>query len=305
MSRTVSETNIPGMQPIHRGKVRDTYSVRSGGRSLLLVVSSDRVSAFDKVLPNPIPGKGQVLNSMSLYWSEWMLYFCPNHVFSGDEQLCASVVPVRARGNGNLFGRSMLVHPLKMLPVECVVRGFLAGSAWGAYQKGEPICGITLPPGLSEADELPAPLFTPTTKAQTGHDQPLTFDELVEIVGPHIADQLRYYSLLLYRKAKEVALAKGIILADTKFEFGINEGGRVFLADEILTPDSSRFWDASAYRPGKTPPSFDKQPLRDFLRAQGWTGEGPAPELPPEVVKATSARYIEAHKRLVGEPLPF
>ena len=273
------------------GKVREMYEVDGD----LLMVASDRISAYDVVLPTPIPDKGRVLTQMSVFWFETTRDICPNHLVSQD-------VPAE------VAGRALRVKRLEMYPVECVARGYLSGSGWREYRESGAVCGIELPAGLRESEKLPEPIFTPATKAEIGdHDENVDFERAVEIIGDRaLMETLRDTTLRLYEHAAEHAAERGIIIADTKFEFG-RRGGTTILVDEVLTPDSSRFWPAEEYRPGRSQPSFDKQPLRDFLdaerRAGRWSGEAPAPPLPPEVVEATSARYLDAYRRLTGHPL--
>ena len=264
-------------------------------------MASDRISAFDVVLPTPIPGKGQVLTGLSLYWFDLLGDLVPNHLLSADVD--AFPAPYAGRF-GELAGRSMLVRRAEVVPVECVARGYITGSGWKDYRSSGAVCGIELPPGLVESQRLPEPIFTPTTKAATGHDLPLTFDETVELIGAGVAERLRELTLGLYSAGAAHALERGIILADTKFEFGSVEGsaGReLILIDEVLTPDSSRFWPADTYEPGRGQPSFDKQFVRDWLDASGWDHEPPPPELPADVVEQTASRYVEAYERITGE----
>src|SRR5688572_4199524 len=292
----VQETNLPGLVRFARGKVRDIYA---GGEDQLLIVSTDRVSAFDVVLPNPIPDRGKVLTQLSTFWFRQTGNIVPNHLLADD--LASFPESVRAQSDV-VEGRSMLVRRTKRIDVECVARGYISGSAWSEYKKHGTACGITLPDGLVESQQLPEPIFTPATKADTGHDENISFERLVELVGAPLAEQLRTVTLAVYSYAAKVAREKGIIIADTKMEFGLL-GEELILIDELLTPDSSRFWDAAAYQPGKTPASFDKQYLRDWLDQSGWDKEPPAPELPADVVSNTRARYVEALERLTGKGL--
>jgi phosphoribosylaminoimidazole-succinocarboxamide synthase len=272
---------------LYAGKVRDLYDA---GEGRLLMVASDRLSAFDVVMAEPVPDKGRILTAMSAFWFEELVDLAPNHVIAYDVD---GLDP-------ELSGRVMLVHRCKMVPVECVVRGYLAGSGWQEYTTTSRICGVRLPAGLREADQLPAPIFTPTTKAPTGsHDEHIGFDDVVRLLGGEAAEEARSLSLSVYRRAAGHAEARGIILADTKFELGFLDG-RLVLADEVLTPDSSRLWPRDQWEPGRTPPSFDKQPVRDELEASGWDKRPPAPPLSAETVAATRARYIEAYERLSG-----
>lgn len=280
----------PALPHVHRGKVRDLYDA---GHGRLLMVASDRLSAFDVVMAEPIPDKGRVLTATSAFWFDHLP--APNHVVSTD----VGDFPDGARDAG-LAGRSMLVRRCAMVPVECVVRGYLAGSGWKEYQACGSVCGVRLPADLREADRLPAPIFTPTTKAPVGvHDEGMRFDDVVAMIGGDRAEEVRALSLEVYRTAAVHAERRGILLADTKFELGLLDD-RLVLADEVLTPDSSRFWPADAWVPGATPPSFDKQPVRDALEASGWSKTPPPPPLPAETVAATRARYVEAYERLSG-----
>jgi phosphoribosylaminoimidazole-succinocarboxamide synthase len=281
----------PALPHVHRGKVRDLYDA---GPGRLLMVASDRLSAFDVVMAEPIPDKGRVLTAVSAFWFDHLTP-TPNHVVSTDP----ADLPDEARDPW-LVGRSMVVRRCEMVPVECVVRGYLAGSGWQEYRQRGSVCGVRLPAGLREADRLPAPIFTPTTKAPVGvHDEGLRFDDVVGLIGGERAEEVRALSLDVYRRAAAHAEQRGILLADTKFEFGLLDG-RLVLADEVLTPDSSRLWPADAWTPGAPPPSFDKQPVRDELEASGWDKTPPPPPLSPSTVAATRARYIEAYERLSG-----
>jgi phosphoribosylaminoimidazole-succinocarboxamide synthase len=289
----VSQTDFRGLKLRGRGKVRDIYEL--GDR--LLIVATDRLSAFDVVLPSPIPDKGRVLTQLSLFWFDRLASVVPNHVITG-ENFGGELAPYAA----SLEGRAMLVRRTEALPIECVVRGYISGSGWKDYRKTGSICGIPLPAGLRESDKLPEPIFTPSTKATTGHDENISFEQAVETVGRALAEKLRDTSITLYRKAVEHAASCGIILADTKFEFGLL-GGELIWIDEALTPDSSRFWPADEYAPGKPQPSFDKQYVRDYLERIGWNKQPPAPALPPDVVAATRDRYREAYQRITGHAL--
>jgi phosphoribosylaminoimidazole-succinocarboxamide synthase len=276
-----------------QGKVRDIYEAGDD----LLLVATDRISAFDVVLPTPIPDKGRVLTGLSLYWFERTGDIAPNHVLSAD----ASSFPDPYAGEAaELAGRAMLVRRAEVIPVECVARGYITGSGWKDYRSSGSVCGIPLPDGLVESERLPEPIFTPTTKAATGHDLPLTFEETVVLIGEGLAQRLKELTLSLYEFAAAHALERGIILADTKFEFGF-AGGEVILIDEALTPDSSRFWPADTYEAGHGQPSFDKQYVRDWLDASGWDHEPPPPGLPADVVEQTAARYRDAYERITGE----
>ncbi len=288
------ETQLSGLPPLHRGKVRDLYLVDDDH---MLIVTTDRFSAFDVVLPDPIPGRAQVLQAISLFWFERTRSLVPNHL---SDRPLAAVVP-DARERAALEGRAMIVRRLRALPIEAVVRGYLAGSGWREYQANGSICGIALPAGLQQAQALPQPLFTPATKAALGeHDQNISFEIVADMLGAPLAAQVRDTALAIYRLASAHALARGIIIADTKFEFGLDRDGRLTLMDEVLTPDSSRFWPAKSWRIGVSPPSFDKQYVRDYLETLHWDKRPPAPHLPREVIEATSAKYHEALRRLTG-----
>lgn len=291
-------TNLP-LPLFFRGKVRDTYDLGN----LLLIVATDRISAFDSVLPCGIPDKGLVLNQLSAFWFNKTKKLVPNHLIEtvNDVNCLDSYLPLESRFAYPTYlnRRSMIVKKAKRIPVECVVRGYLSGSAWAEYWEQGTIFEQPLPKGLKESQELPQPLFTPTTKAETGHDQPLNMDEMKRLVGETIAQEMRGKSLAIYDYARTYAQARGIIIADTKMEFGL-DNGKLILIDELLTPDSSRFWDAEQYRVGQSQPSYDKQPVRDWLVQSGWNKEPPAPMLPPEVIEATTKRYREAYERLTG-----
>jgi len=277
-----------------QGKVRDLYDA---GDDRLLLVASDRISAFDVVLPTPIPDKGRVLTGLSAFWFDRTRDLVANHLISIDR----ASFPAPFSQDEELAGRATLVRRAEVVPVECVARGYLSGSGWKQYREEGHVCGVPLPSGLVESDRLPEPIFTPTTKASTGHDLPLTPDETAELVGAELAARLKDLTLAIYERAATVALERGIILADTKFEFGFAEGD-LLLIDEVCTPDSSRFWPADRYEPGRGQPSFDKQYVRDWLDASGWDHEPPPPELPHEVVDRTAATYVEAYERIAGEP---
>jgi phosphoribosylaminoimidazole-succinocarboxamide synthase len=283
---------LEGLRHRLSGKVRDIYEVDA---EHLLLVATDRISAFDVVLDDPVPGRGEVLTALTQFWLERTGDLVPGHLVGWR----ASELPPGAR---KLAGRAMLVRKLKMIPFECVARGYLVGSGWKEYRAGGAVCGIRLPAGLREADKLPEPLFTPATKAVSGHDENVPESYLADRLGAELAGRLRDLTVALYRRGAEHAASRGILLADTKFEFGTRDG-EVVLADEVLTPDSSRFWPADAWRPGTSPPSFDKQFVRDWLQAQGWDQTPPAPRLPAEVVEGTAARYREAYQRLSGRSL--
>jgi len=291
--RVVRETQFAGVSPIARGKVRDIYDL--GDR--LLIVATDRLSAFDVILPTPIPDKGRVLTQLSLFWFKLLRDVTPNHVLSG-----AEIPESFEEYRDELAGRSMVVRKTTPLPVECVVRGYLSGSGWKDYQATGKICGVALPPGLRESDRLPEPIFTPATKATSGHDENISFDQAAALVGRPLAERLRATSLEIYQRASKYAEPRGIILADTKFEFGLL-GEELLWIDEALTPDSSRFWPADRYKPGGPQPSFDKQYVRDYLERIGWNKQAPGPELPPDVVAATRQKYREAYRILTGREL--
>ena len=290
------------LQVFVKGKVRDIYNL---GKQLL-IVATDRLSAFDVVLPYGIPDKGRVLNQISAYWFDQTKKLVPNHVIElvDTPKILAKYLPANKRFAypTYLAGRSMIVKKVKRLPVECVVRGYLAGSAWAEYQKSGTAFGIPLPKNMLESQELPAPLFTPTTKADSGHDMPMTVEEMGALIGIELANNIKEKSLAIYNFARKQAITKGIIIADTKFEFGL-EGDKLIVIDEMLTPDSSRFWDAKSYKPGQSQPSYDKQPVRDWLTNSGWNKEPPAPMLPPEVIESTTRIYLTAFERLTGKKL--
>jgi phosphoribosylaminoimidazole-succinocarboxamide synthase len=288
------ESKLKGLQLIHRGKVRDIYAVDD---EHMLIVTTDRLSAFDVVLPDPIPGKGRMLTTLSRFWFDKTRHIIPNHL--SDYPLERAVPDATERAA--IADRSMIVKRLRALPVEAVVRGYLIGSGWSDYQQTGLVCGIALPPGLQQADRLPEPIFTPATKAAVGeHDENIAFDHVVTLLGRGLAEQVRATALALYSFAAEHALKRGIIIADTKFEFGVDAAGRLTLIDEALTPDSSRFWPVDTYRPGISPPSFDKQIVRDYLLTLDWDKRPPGPRLPPEIIGKTSARYAEAVRRLMS-----
>src|SRR5688500_5327513 len=290
MSVPVVETHLPDL-PCTRGKVRDVYDL--GDR--LLLVSTDRISAFDWVLPSGIPDKGRVLTQLSSFW--FSLLDEPNHALSMD---LAELAELNAAEREALQGRSMLVRKTSVVPIECVVRGYLAGSGWKEYRQHGTVCGLKLPPGLRESDRLPEPIFTPATKEETGHDINIPFERMIEIVGQDVAHELRRRSLAVYERGAEHARQRGILIADTKFEWGriggAAEAGELILIDEVLTPDSSRFWPADRYQPGGSPPSFDKQFVRDWLESTSWDKNSPPPELPADVIQRTRAKYVEAYE---------
>jgi phosphoribosylaminoimidazole-succinocarboxamide synthase len=295
VASTLLETRIPGLRLWRRGKVRDVYDL--GER--LLVVATDRISAFDVVLPTAIPQKGVVLTQLSLFWFRLLEGLAPNHVVTGD---FAEYGPLLLPHRDQLLGRSMMVVKTDPFPVECVVRGYITGSGWKDYQTTGAICGIALPRGLRESDRLDPPIFTPATKAEAGHDENISFDRMADIVGAARAAELRDLSLEIYERARAHAEGRGVILADTKFEFG-EKDGRVVWIDEALTPDSSRFWSRDTYVPGQPQPSYDKQYVRDYLEGIRWDKRPPAPSLPAEVVDRTRAKYLEAYERITGRGL--
>jgi len=291
MNNALLQSTLP--LPVRRGKVRDVYDLGDS----LLIVATDRISAYDVVMPNGIPDKGKLLTALSLFWFEKFSSQLENHLIATEvSQYRPSVRPYADQ----LTGRSMLVKKADVIPIECVARGYLAGSGWKEYQKSQTVCGIKLPPGLKQCDKLPNPIFTPATKEETGHDINVSFEETAKRVGQPTATTLRDRTLLLYTLAADYARSRGVIIADTKFEFGQLPDGRLILIDEILTPDSSRFWPADQYAPGHDQPSFDKQFVRNYLEAQPWDKTPPAPTLPPDVVQGTRKRYIEAYEKLTG-----
>jgi phosphoribosylaminoimidazole-succinocarboxamide synthase len=300
MTAALHTSNITSLPLLARGKVRDNYAV---GTDRILMVASDRLSAFDVIMGEPIPGKGEILTQMALFWFARLGHLCPNHLTGEAPE--SVVTPAEV---AQVAGRSMLVKRLKPIPVEAVVRGYLAGSGWKEYQDGQAICGVKLPPGLKNAGKLPQPIFTPAAKAAAGeHDENISYERVVEVIGPQLAARIRDLSIAIYQQAAEMALAKGMIIADTKFEFGLDEAGTLLLMDEVLTPDSSRYWPLEgydeAYRRGANPPSYDKQFVRDWLEqvrinGQPWNKTPPAPRLPQEVIDKTAAIYREALQRL-------
>ena len=293
-SPPMHESRLKGLERIHQGKVRDIYAIDDRH---MLIVTTDRLSAFDVVLPDPIPGKGRVLTSISNYWFARTGHIVPNHL--ADYPLERAVPDAAERAT--IADRCMVVRRLRALPVEAVVRGYLIGSGWKDYQKTGEVCGIALPAGLRMADRLPRPIFTPSTKAAKGHhDENVGFDEIAATIGADLAAQVRDTAIALYEFAAAHALARGIIIADTKFEFGVDESGRLTLIDEALTPDSSRFWPVDTYAPGTSPPSFDKQYVRDYLETLDWNKTAPGPKLPAEVIRGTSEKYEEALRRLTA-----
>ena len=294
MSTSLLKSDLPGLELIHRGKVRDVYAL-PGGR--LLIVASDRLSAFDVILPDPIPGKGEMLCQISNFWFAKTAQLVPNHLTG---KHVASVLP--AGVDARLYAkRSVVTKRLKPVPVEAIARGYLIGSGWKDYQATGALCGIKLPTGLRQAERLPTPIFTPSTKAAIGdHDENIGFDQVVATIGGDLAEQVRDATLKIYAFAAEYAAARGILIADTKFEFGTDEDGKLYVMDEMLTPDSSRFWPADEYRVGISPPSYDKQFVRDYLETLDWNKTAPGPKLPREVIDGTAAKYAEALKRLAG-----
>ena len=297
-AQALHTSQLGSLPLLARGKVRDNYAV---GNDRILMVASDRISAFDVIMGEPIPGKGALLTQMALWWFEQLKDIVPNHL-TGD----APESVVSAEEVAQVAGRSMLVRRLKPIPVEAVVRGYLAGSGWKEYQESQSVCGVPLPAGLKNASKLPAPIYTPAAKAAVGeHDENITFERTVEMIGAQLAGRIRDVSIQLYERAAAIALKKGIIIADTKFEFGLDDAGKLVLMDEVLTPDSSRYWPAESYQEGSNPPSFDKQFLRDWLEqaqvdGRPWGKTAPAPKLPDEVIAQTAAKYREAMERLMG-----
>ena len=291
----IFESKISSLRKLGKGKVRDIYAV---GDDKMLIVTSDRLSAFDVVLPDPIPDKGRVLNEMANFWFSKLGHIVPNQLTGIDP---ATVV--QKNEIPQVAGRAVVVKKLKPLPIEAVVRGYIIGSGWKDYQKTGKVCGIELPKGLQQAQKLPQPVFTPATKAETGHDENISFEEVVKLIGRPMAEKVRDISIRLYKEASEYAATRGIIIADTKFEFGLNDKNEIVLIDEVLTADSSRFWPADSYKVGVSPPSYDKQYVRDYLETLDWDKTPPAPKLPPEVIAKTSEKYREALHRLTGKNL--
>ena len=295
MNEPILQLDLPGIKKVRSGKVREVFDL---GDSFLLV-ASDRLSAFDVILPNGIPRKGEVLTQISHFWFEKFSALVPNHLLAGaNDPLPANLQPFSAQ----LAGRSMIVKKAKPLAIECIVRGYLSGSGLKEYKKSQTVCGIQLPAGLTESAELPEPIFTPSTKADAGHDENISFEQAVEIVGVEFATTARDLSLMIYKAGRDYARQRGIIIADTKFEFGVFEGNLI-LIDEVLTPDSSRFWPADQYAPGRGQPSYDKQFVRDYLETLTWDKTPPGPQLPTEVIAKTSAKYLEAYELLTGKKL--
>src|SRR3954463_5317422 len=295
MGQALYESKNQSLPRLGKGKVRDIYAV---GSDKMLIVTSDRLSAFDVVLSDPIPDKGRVLNEMANFWFSKLGHVIPNQLTGIDPETV-----VKQEERGQVHGRAVVVKKLKPLPIEAVVRGYIIGSGWKDYQKTGKVCGIELAKGLQQAQKLPAPIFTPATKAETGHDENISFEEVVKLIGKDKAEKVRDITIRLYKEASEYAAKQGIIIADTKFEFGLNEKNEIVLIDEVLTADSSRFWPADSYRVGMSPPSFDKQYVRDYLETLDWDKTPPAPKLPAEVISKTSEKYIEALERLTGKKL--
>ena len=286
------ESHLSSLELLHRGKVRDLYAVDA---QHLLIVQTDRLSAFDVILPNPVPGKGEILTTLSNFWFDKLGHIIPNHL-SG---IAPEDVVKTEADRAQIKGRAFVVKRLKALPIEAIVRGYLVGSGWKEYKKSGTVCGIKLPAGLQEAQKLPEAIFTPSTKAAVGeHDENISFDEVVKLLGQSRANEVKNAALALYTQAAEYAATKGIIIADTKFEFGVDDAGKMYLIDEALTPDSSRFWPVEEYKVGSNPPSFDKQFVRDWLETSGWNKQPPAPQVPAEVLQKTSDKYQEALNRL-------
>ncbi|MDJ0809327.1 MAG: phosphoribosylaminoimidazolesuccinocarboxamide synthase [Desulfobacterales bacterium] len=298
MQKAVFETSLDGLQLLKKGKVRDMYDLGD----YLLMVATDRISAFDVIMPDPIPDKGKILTQISLFWFEQMADLVANHLVAHKVE----DFPEACHPHADILeGRSMLVKKVEVLPIECVVRGYLSGSGWKSYQQSGDVCGIQLPPGLKESDQLPEPIFTPSTKEELGkHDVNISFDEMVDRVGTRLAEQARDLSLTIYRQGVELAKRKGIIIADTKFEFGLFDD-KLILIDEVLTPDSSRFWPEASYRPGGSQPSFDKQYVRDYLISIAFDKKPPGPHFPEEVITGTRAKYLEALKLLTDGTYGF
>jgi len=295
MAPALYESSIKSLPRLGKGKVRDIYAV---GNDKMLIVTSDRLSAFDVVLPDPIPDKGRVLNEMANFWFDKLGHIVPNQLTGIDP------VSVVAKDEvPQVAGRAVVVKKLKALPIEAVVRGYIIGSGWKDYQKTGKVCGIELPKGLQQAQKLPEPIFTPATKAESGHDENISYAEVEKLIGKDLAARVREVSIRLYKEASDYAAKKGIIIADTKFEFGLDEKNQVVLIDEVLTADSSRFWPADSYKVGMSPPSYDKQYVRDYLETLDWDKTPPAPKLPPEVIAKTSEKYREALERLTGRKL--
>ena len=300
---TMAKSSLP-LARLATGKVRDIYEVDA---DRILLVATDRVSAFDVVMGEPVPYKGAVLTQISAWWFGQLADIVANHLITANADEIVAAVPALAAHRGEIVGRAMLCRRARVFPVECVVRGYISGSAWKEYSRHGTLAGEPLPKGLTESDRLPRPIFSPATKAEAGHDENITIARVREVIGPERAAELERLSLAIYERGREIAAGRGILVADTKFEFGTTPEGELLLVDEVLTPDSSRFWPADRYEPGHSQPSFDKQPLRDYLdserRAGRWNGDAPAPPLPEEVVRATSERYRDAYFRVTGSAL--
>jgi phosphoribosylaminoimidazole-succinocarboxamide synthase len=290
----ISETNLPF--PVRRGKVRDVYDLGDS----LLIVATDRISAFDVIIPSPIPGKGKILTALSNFWFKHFEREIENHLIATDIKAYPAKLQPYA---DQIKGRSMLVRKCRVVPIECVARGYITGSGWKEYTQTQSVCGIKLPPKLRQCDKLPAAIFTPATKEESGHDINIDFEEMVRRIGPGLADEMREKTLRIYSKAADYAAQRGVIIADTKFEFGQTDDGKLILIDEILTPDSSRFWPADEYEPGHDQPSYDKQFVRNWLESREWDKKPPAPPLPFEVIEGTRRRYLEAYQKLTGVAL--
>ncbi|HSH72020.1 MAG TPA: phosphoribosylaminoimidazolesuccinocarboxamide synthase [Methylophilaceae bacterium] len=297
MTTTLTQSSIKSLPLLHRGKVRDIYDIDA---DTMLLIATDRLSAFDVILPTPIPGKGAILTEIANFWFEKLKHVVPNHLTGVDPDSVVSDPAEKAQ----LGKRALVVKKLKPLPIEAIVRGYLAGSGWKEYKASGTVCGIALPDGLQEASQLPAPIFTPSSKADVGdHDENITLEKCAQLIGKDLAEKVAKVAIQLYREAAAFALTRGIIIADTKFEFGLDAAGELYVIDEVLTPDSSRFWPADQYVVGKNPPSFDKQYVRDWLEASGWNKVAPGPELPAEVAARTGEKYGEAYTKLTGKAL--
>ena len=295
--KALTQSTIKSLPLIHQGKVRDSYDIDA---STMLLIATDRLSAFDVILPTPIPGKGAILTEIANFWFEKLKHVIPNHLTGIDPDSVVTDPAERAQ----LGKRALVVKKLKPLPIEAIVRGYLAGSGWKEYKASGTVCGIALPAGLQEASQLPEPIFTPSSKADVGdHDENITLEKCAQLIGKELAEKVAKVAIQLYKEAAAFALTRGIIIADTKFEFGLDASGELYVIDEVLTPDSSRFWPADQYVVGKNPPSFDKQYVRDWLEASGWDKVAPGPELPPDVAARTSEKYLEAYTKLTGKPL--
>jgi len=297
MSQPLLQTSIKSLPLLHKGKVRDIYDL---GADKMLIITTDRLSAFDVILPTPIDGKGAVLTQIANFWFDKLQHIIPNHLTGIDPDTVVSDPAEKAQ----LGARAIVTRKLKPLPIEAIVRGYLVGSGWKEYQKTGTVCGIALPAGLQEASKLPEPIFTPSTKAAVGaHDENISFEQAAQLMGREVAEKVRDAAIRVYKEAAEYALTRGIIIADTKFEFGLDDAGTLYLIDEVLTPDSSRFWPADQYQVGKNPPSYDKQYVRDWLEASGWNKQAPGPELPADVAARTGEKYREAYRLLAGRDL--